>query len=83
MNVKQEIRTNIISFNVPTILREGAARAIVSALSQLDGVDEVIVNSSARLVQAHYDGEKVDAAALVSAIEATGHPVQRYSDGYR
>ncbi len=73
----------ITSFNVPNITVAEGAQAITTAVEPTDGVNRVLVNTAARLVQVEYDEDRTTPELLKGAIEAAGYRVQRYSNGKR
>lgn len=77
----QESSVQITSFNVPGIRDRDAAESISDAVRPAEGVEQVIVNVPARLIQVTYDEGRMTAESLKAAIEASGFRVQRYSDG--
>ena len=74
---------SIISFTVPSIGSSTAADTVRQAVAPTAGVENVVVNVPARLVQVHYDPARTNSEALKAALEAAGFLVQRYSDGHR
>ena len=73
----------ITTFNVPGISGGETAAAIAQVVKPTLGVSDVLVNVPARLVQVHYDDDRVTPETLKGVIESAGYRVQRYSHGKR
>lgn len=73
---------NITTFTVPNIGKGDPHEAIGNAVRPLAGVEEIVINVPARVVNVEHDG-RPSPDALKAAIERAGYFVQRYSDGRR
>ncbi len=74
---------DLVSFNVPGMTQDSDRSAVHSSLDGVPGIEEVVINLPARLVQVKYDPEEVSPEEIKALIESTGLMVQRYSNGYR
>ncbi|ACZ41509.1 Heavy metal transport/detoxification protein [Thermobaculum terrenum ATCC BAA-798] len=74
---------DLVSFNVPGMTQDSDRSAVYSSLDGVPGIEEVVINLPARLVQVKYDPEEVSPEEIKALIESTGLMVQRYSNGYR
>lgn len=63
------------TFDVPEVHCGHCVSSIEGAVSRLDGVDSVRVRLDERAVDVSYDESKVDAGAVVTAIEELGYAV--------
>ena len=65
-----------IVFNVEDMTRENCKQIIKSALTQLNGVYEVIVDLGTKHVAVEYDEERLDVGTLKGTIEDVGYKVR-------
>ncbi|MCS6830631.1 MAG: heavy-metal-associated domain-containing protein [Armatimonadota bacterium] len=63
-----------VRLNAPDIVCEGCANAITSALSKLDGVQQVVVDVSTRTVQVQYEEGRIAVDAILQRLDAAGFP---------
>ncbi|MCX7773618.1 MAG: copper ion binding protein [Clostridia bacterium] len=65
-----------IAFNVEDMSCEHCVKSIKAAVTQLNGVYEVIVDLKTKRVAVEYDDERLDADTLKGTIEDTGYKVR-------
>ena len=67
--------TETLQLRVTGMSCGGCEQAVVRALKQLDGVDDVTASHVAAAVGVTYDGEKTTAAVIIERIEKLGYAV--------
>lgn len=60
--------------NAPDISCKSCANAITNALSKLDGIQQVAVDVPTKMVEVHFEEDKVTVEAILQRLDEAGFP---------
>lgn len=63
-----------LRLNAPDISCKSCANAITNALSKLDGVRQVTVDVPTKMVEVHFEEDKVTVEAILQRLDEAGFP---------
>lgn len=63
-----------LRLNAPDISCKSCANAITNALSKLNGVQQVTVDVATKMVEVHFEEDKVTVEAVLQRLDEAGFP---------